>query len=103
MITRYFASAAAGVALAVFLLLLSACSAIDGEALFAENCSSCHSFKGKGGNTAPDLTAATALFSDDWMGQQIRDPKKNNPRSRMPAYPRLSVGEIRALIAYLKS
>ncbi len=103
MINRYFARALAAVMLAGSPLLLSACSTAGGEVLFAEHCSSCHSFKGKGGNTAPDLTASTAIFSDDWIARQIREPKKNNPRSRMPAYPRLSGSEIRSLIAYLKS
>jgi cbb3-type cytochrome oxidase cytochrome c subunit len=84
-------------------LLFSAC-AEDGSVLFAhEGCIQCHSFKGKGGNMAPDLTAVTNRRSDRWIRQQIKNPRKNNPDSRMPAFGHLSGSEIRAILRYLKS
>lgn len=84
------------------LLSLAACSPEQGAALFErEGCISCHSFKGVGGNTASDLTAVTERRSDDWIRRQIRDPSRNNPRTRMPAYNRLSRRQINAILRYL--
>lgn len=83
--------------------LIAACSAERGEALFDEQgCRNCHSFKGRGGNLAPDLTAVGERRSASWIRQQIRDSTKNDPASRMPPYGHLSGTEIRALVAYLK-
>jgi mono/diheme cytochrome c family protein len=87
--------------LAASVLLFSACSAPGGRVLYEENCETCHSFKGEGGRTAPDLTAVTALRSEDWIRRQIREPSKNDPRTRMPAFGQLSRGEIRAIIRHL--
>ncbi len=89
--------------LAIAFLLLPAC-AEDGSVLFErEGCIQCHSFKGKGGNMAPDLTAVTNRRSDRWIRQQIKNPGKKNPDSRMPAFGHLSGSEIRAILRYLKS
>lgn len=89
--------------LAVLLPLMASCSAEKGAALFErEGCSSCHSFKGVGGHTAPDLTAVTGSRSEDWIRRQITDPSKNDPRSRMPSYSHLSPMEVRALLNFLK-
>jgi cbb3-type cytochrome oxidase cytochrome c subunit len=52
---------------------------------------------------APDLTAVTNRRSDGWISQQIKNPKKNNPDSRMPDYKHLSEMEIKALISYMKN
>ena len=88
---------------AALLPLLASCSARKGGALYErERCGSCHSFKGGGGRTAPDLTAVTGSRSEGWIRQQITDPSKNSPRTRMPSYPHLSTMEIRAIINYLK-
>jgi mono/diheme cytochrome c family protein len=82
---------------------LSACTD-KGAALFeTEVCIQCHSFKGVGGNMAPDLTAVTNRRSDGWISQQIKNPKKNNPDSRMPDYKHLSEMEIKALISFMKN
>lgn len=89
--------------LAASALQLSACTSPGGEVLYRENCETCHSFKGEGGRTAPDLTAVTALRSEDWIRRQIREPSKNDPRTRMPAFGQLSRGEIRAIIRHLGS
>lgn len=90
-------------ALAASVLQLSACSGPGGEVLYEENCETCHSFKGTGGRTAPDLTAVTALRSEDWIRRQIREPAKNDPRTRMPSFGQLSRSEIRAIIRHLGS
>jgi mono/diheme cytochrome c family protein len=88
-------------ALAVSVFQLSACSAPGGKALYEENCKTCHSFKGEGGRTAPDLTAVTELRSESWIRRQIREPSKNDPRTRMPSFEKLSRSEIRAIIRHL--
>ena len=76
----------------------------DGKELFrAEGCINCHTFKGKGGEMAPDLTSVTKRRSDEWIRQQIRNSKKHNPDSRMPSFDYLSCRQINAIIRYLKS
>lgn len=77
---------------------------IDGESIFKrEGCASCHIFKGQGGGAGPDLTNISETRSDRWLRQQIKNPAKNNPDTRMPDYRHLSRKEINALIKYLKS
>jgi cbb3-type cytochrome oxidase cytochrome c subunit len=74
----------------------------DGAGIFKrEGCYECHSFKGQGG-AGPDLTAVTGRRTNGWIKTQIRNPKANNPNSRMPAFGHLSDREIRAIIRYLK-
>ncbi|MDA8239055.1 MAG: c-type cytochrome [Nitrospiraceae bacterium] len=76
----------------------------DGKELFrSEGCINCHSFKGEGGEMAPDLTSVTQRRSDEWIRQQIRNSKKHNPDSRMPSFDYLSGRQINAIIRYLKS
>ncbi len=76
----------------------------NGAELFKnQGCMNCHSFKGKGGETGPDLTEVTRRRSDGWIRDQIKDPKKHDPGSRMPGFGHLSYMEISAIIRYLKS
>ena len=85
------------------LLFLAGC-APDGEALLrSEECLECHRFRGEGGYLGPDLTAVAARSSTEWMMQQVKNSKENDPSSRMPAYDKLSSREIRAIVTYLKS
>lgn len=77
---------------------------IDGEYIFKrEGCAGCHVLKGQGGGAGPDLTNVAETKSDRWLRQQIKNPAKNNPNTRMPDYKHLSRREINALIRYLKS
>jgi cbb3-type cytochrome oxidase cytochrome c subunit len=79
-------------------------NSVDGEYIFKrEGCDSCHKFKGQGGLAGPDLTSAAETRSDRWLRDQIKNPVKNNPDTRMPDYRHLSRKEINALIKYLKS
>lgn len=79
-------------------------SLTSGADLFRnQGCIDCHSFKGKGGQTCPDLTAVKGRRSDEWIRVQIKDPTKHNPNTRMPAFGNLSYGEISAIIRFLKS
>ncbi len=76
----------------------------DGAELFRnQGCIGCHSFKGKGGQTCPDLTGVKGRRSDGWIREQIKDPSKHNPDTRMPTFGNLSYREISAIIRYLKS
>ena len=77
--------------------------ALDGEAIFErEGCLECHRYQGRGGYLGPDLNAVTARRSPEWIRQQLRNAKKNEPASRMPSYDNLSSREIRAIITYLE-
>jgi cbb3-type cytochrome oxidase cytochrome c subunit len=81
---------------------ISGCS-YDGAELFeSKGCSRCHSFKGAGGSMAPDLTAVTQRRSKEWIRRQIRNPKRNDPNSRMPEFSHLTEMEIRAIISFLR-
>ncbi len=84
---------------------ISGCAGIyNGEKLFfSVGCSQCHSFKGRGGRLAPDLSAVTNLRSDAWIDSYIQDPRETNLLSRMPSFPHLSSSKRKAIIAYLKN
>jgi cbb3-type cytochrome oxidase cytochrome c subunit len=74
----------------------------QGKELFmGEGCTSCHSFKGQGGETGPDLTAVGERRSTLWIMSQIKDPKSHNPDSRMPEFGHLSIFERYAIARYL--
>ena len=67
-----------------------------------EGCINCHSFKGHGGSTGPDLTSVGQRRSALWIISQIKDPKSHNPDSRMPDFAHLSLFERYAIMHYLK-
>jgi mono/diheme cytochrome c family protein len=93
--------AAAALLALYFLVLLGS---LDGSQVFKrEGCSNCHSFKGHGGEMAPDLTGVTHRRSTAWIKQQLRDPKSHNPNSPMPSFDHLSWWEVHAIIKYLNS
>ena len=85
--------------------LISGCSTpYNGEKLFfKEGCSQCHSFKGRGGSLAPDLSAVTNIRSDSWIDSYIQNPKDINPMARMPSFKNLSSSKRKAIIAFLKN
>lgn len=84
--------------------LLSGCAtSYDGEKLFfSVGCSQCHFFKGKGGETGPDLTAVTNNRSDSWIDSYIQNPSQIYSLSRMPSFKHLSRAKRKAIIAFLK-
>jgi cbb3-type cytochrome oxidase cytochrome c subunit len=76
----------------------------DGAKLFtSERCIYCHTFKGLGAKIGPELTDVTKRRSDDWIRDQIRNPKLHNPHPGMPGHEYLSTKEINAIIQFLKS
>jgi len=89
----------------VLLLVGISCSgsAPDGGMLFKrERCIYCHTFKGQGAKIGPDLTNVTKKRTDQWLRNQIRDPKLHYPNPGMPGHEYLSDREITAIIKYLK-
>jgi cbb3-type cytochrome oxidase cytochrome c subunit len=91
---------------AIFLIfMVSAVQTIsEGKEIFLkEGCISCHSFKGHGGATAPDLTAVGNRRSTFYIMAQIKNPQSHNPDSRMPKFGDLTVIERYAIARYLKS
>ena len=82
--------------------ILPGCISYNGDKLFQkEGCIQCHTYKGRGGRMGPDLTAISNIRSDAWINSYIQDPKKMNPSSRMPAFPKLSSSKRKAIIAFL--
>jgi mono/diheme cytochrome c family protein len=79
-------------------------SSTDGAILFQrERCIYCHTFKGKGATIGPDLTDVSKRRSDEWLRDQIRDPKLHYLDPGMPGHKYLSKKEINDLTQYLKS
>jgi len=84
-------------------LLVTGCSGIyDGEKLFfTVGCSQCHTFNGRGGRMAPDLSAVANIRSHDWIDSYLQNPQQINPLSRMPSFARLSRAKRKAIINFL--
>lgn len=81
-----------------------ASDAADGAILFKrERCIYCHSFKGRGAHIGPDLTDVTKRRSDDWIRDQISNPRLHYPNPLMPNHEYLSRRQINDLLKYLKS
>ncbi len=93
---------AATVILLVFVLIFVFTASQGKEIFLSEGCTNCHSFKGHGGGTAPDLTAVGERRSTFWIMAQIKDPKSHNPDSRMPEFGDLSLFERYAIARYLR-
>ncbi len=96
------------VTVSFLILTLIACvskrPAPAGALLFqSERCIYCHTFKGSGAKIGPDLTDVTKRRSEEWIRDQIREPRSHKTDSGMPPHEYLSGKEIDAIIAYLKS
>jgi cbb3-type cytochrome oxidase cytochrome c subunit len=93
---------AASVILVIFILIFLQTVSQGKEIFLSAGCTNCHSFKGRGGETAPDLTAVGGRRSILWIMSQIKDPKSHNPDSRMPEFGNLSIFERYAIARYLR-
>ncbi|HXX81663.1 MAG TPA: c-type cytochrome [Thermodesulfovibrionales bacterium] len=90
----------------ILALIITGCASNTpkGAKLFvSERCIYCHTFKGQGAKIGPELTDVTKRRSDDWIRDQIRNPKLHNPQPGMPGHEYLSAKEINAIIKFLKS
>jgi mono/diheme cytochrome c family protein len=76
-----------------------------GKAVYAKNgCANCHAIGGKGGKSAPDLSAIGKTKTAKWLEDQIKDPKSHNPDAKMPGYEdAIKDKDLKALVAYLQS
>jgi cbb3-type cytochrome oxidase cytochrome c subunit len=92
------------VSVILVILILSSLQVVSqGKEIFlGEGCTDCHSFKGHGGETAPDLTAVGERRSTLWIMSHIKDPRSHNPDSRMPEFGHLSIFERYSIAHYLK-
>lgn len=85
------------------LLAAAGCAGRGREVYLREGCGSCHRFRDLGGGGAPDLTDIGERRDAAWIRRQIRDPRANEPRGSMPAFPRITPGDLRALVSLLTS
>ena len=75
---------------------------------FRENCMSCHTINGEGGNKAPELNypmSVTEYLSDAWLRKWLMDPRSVRYNTTMPAFtshpnPDALVADV---LAYLKT
>jgi cbb3-type cytochrome oxidase cytochrome c subunit len=85
----------------------SAADIAKGRKIYEANgCKACHVVgEDKGGKTGPDLTHVAKTRKPDWMSAQIRNPKKFDPKSAMPAYPadKIADAQLKTLVAYMSS
>ncbi|NVN90763.1 MAG: c-type cytochrome [Desulfuromonadales bacterium] len=88
---------------AAALITVAAQAEGQGEQIFKQKCSMCHSVKGKGGTMGPELTAISARMKEKDLREQLENPKKANPKSSMPSYKTLAKADMNALLGYLKT
>ena len=72
----------------------------------ANGCKACHVVgTDKGGKTGPDLTHVAKTRKADYLTGMVRNPKKANPKSAMPAYgpDKINDSQLKSLVAYLSS
>lgn len=61
----------------------------EGFLAFRENCMSCHTINGEGGDKGPELNypmSVTEYLSDAWMHQWIKDPRSVRYNATMPGF-----------------
>jgi cytochrome c oxidase cbb3-type subunit 3 len=84
----------------LWLFAATAFAAPDGEALFADHCSACHGTAGEGGVGVPlSLPSFLAGVDDDFLRKTIR---LGRPGRVMPAFPKLSDAQIKAIVGHIR-
>jgi mono/diheme cytochrome c family protein len=85
----------------------SAAEIAKGRKIYEANgCKACHVVgEDKGGKTGPELTHVAKTRKPDWMSAQVRNPKKFDPKSAMPAYgpDKIDDKQLKTLVAYMSS
>jgi ubiquinol-cytochrome c reductase cytochrome b subunit len=76
----------------------------EGEKLIKTlGCLGCHMIEGEGGKVGPDLSMEGLRGrTQEWLAEQIRNPKSHNPASVMPAFSALEDGQVDTLVRYLQ-
>ena len=69
----------------------------------SEHCNTCHMLNGSGGKIGPDLTHVGSRRSQDWIMEQLNNPRSHNPNSVMPGFAQLPEPEKQQLAGYLAS
>ena len=79
----------------------------EGKKVYLANgCKACHVIgDDKGGKTGPELSHVAKTRKPDWMFAQVRDPKKFDPKSTMPAYgtDKITDSKLKSLVAYMST
>src|SRR3982751_3410109 len=71
-----------------------------GRMTFQSLCSGCHGTDGNGGEHAPSILPALVAKDDEGITLIIRE---GVPRKGMPAFKQLAEGELRPLVAYMRT
>jgi mono/diheme cytochrome c family protein len=73
-----------------------------GAQLFQNSrCKECHTIKGKGGASGPNLTVVGSRRTREYIIEQIKNPKSHNPNSEMPSFSEMPEQDINDLADYL--
>lgn len=100
--SRRTAIVAAAVLTACVIATAGCSSSSPGAAVFQrERCPECHTIKGIGGSTGPNLTVVGKRRSRDYIVAQIMSPASHNPNTAMPSFKHLPEKDIQALADYL--
>jgi mono/diheme cytochrome c family protein len=82
-------------------------AAAGSKVYMANGCSACHAIGDKGGKTGPALTkiGADKKWTAAKLTTAVRDPKKLDPKAKMPAYgpDKINDKDLKNLVAYLQS
>jgi nitric oxide reductase subunit C len=74
----------------------------QGHVVFlAQHCNTCHAIEGSGGTLAPDLTHVGSRRTEDWILDQMNNPRSHKPDSIMPSFAGLPETEKQELANYL--
>ena len=80
----------------------SAASGDGGQAVFAANCTRCHSINGVGGGRDLSHVGANPQHTVEWLIAFIKDPQSQKPGTRMPAFAgKIPDSDLQSLAIYL--
>jgi cytochrome c553 len=77
--------------------------AADGAALWAQNCASCHGKDGSGNTTMGKKLGVKDYSKDQGFSDAEAANVIKNGKGKMKAYKQLSDGDVKALVAYVRS